>query len=138
VFLVCASGFFTTSYAIFSTNVISLALLYVHPNRRCHDINQSLIINLTTLTGTLIGMILFGLLADRYGRSRIYGIELAIVILATVGLTTASTGQGNYMNIYGWVGFWRFVGGIGYGAEVRSLFSAFPLSNPFYILQLLS
>ncbi|KAI1417894.1 MFS general substrate transporter [Hypoxylon sp. FL1857] len=112
VWWVAASGFFTTSYSIFAVNVISPALSYVY--QRCAN---SLVINLTTLTGTMFGMLIFGHLADRYGRKAVYGLELSIVIFATIGMTTASSGHEGSMNVYGWIGFWRALLGIGLGAE---------------------
>lgn len=118
VWLVAASGFFTTSYSIFAANVISPALNYVYPETPY----TSLILNLTTLAGTMLGMVVFGILADRYGRKSVYGLELTLVVVATIGMTTASTGKStstsNAMNIYGWIGFWRCLLGIGLGAEV--------------------
>ncbi|KAI0869489.1 MFS general substrate transporter [Hypoxylon argillaceum] len=118
VWWVAASGFFTTSYSIFAVNVISPALRYVYPERDCSPgwPGSSLIINLTTLIGTVVGAIVFGFLADRHGRKSVYGLELAIVIVATIGMTTASSGV-NSMNVYGWIGFWRTLLGIGLGAE---------------------
>lgn len=77
VWWVAASGFFTTSYSIFAVNVISPSLSYVYPGCDLGRRSISLIINLTTLTGTMIGMLLFGHLADRYGRKAVYGLELA-------------------------------------------------------------
>ncbi|KAI1099716.1 MFS general substrate transporter [Jackrogersella minutella] len=65
----------------------------------------------------MFGMLIFGHLADRYGRKSIYGLELSIVVVATVGMTTASSGHLNSMNVYGWIGFWRAMLGIGLGAE---------------------
>ncbi|KAI0436654.1 major facilitator superfamily domain-containing protein [Xylaria telfairii] len=123
VWWVAASGFFTTSYSIFAVNVISPALGYVYPEQDCPPKwpGNSLIINLTTLIGTLFGAITFGFLADRYGRKAVYGLELAIVVAATIGMTTASTGVGS-MKVYGWIGFWRALLGIGLGAE-------YPLSS---------
>ncbi|KAH8899955.1 MFS general substrate transporter, partial [Thozetella sp. PMI_491] len=115
VWLVAASGFFTTSYSIFSTNVILPALAYVYPN--C-SIRTSLMVNLATLGSTMVGMVLFGFLADRYGRKSVYGVELVIVIVATIGMTEATSGYGSgYMDIYGWIGFWRVLLGLGLGAE---------------------
>ncbi|KAI1444254.1 MFS general substrate transporter [Annulohypoxylon stygium] len=117
VWWVAASGFFTTSYSIFAVNVISPALSYVYPECTHWWSANSLIINLTTLTGTMFGMLIFGHLADRYGRKAVYGLELSIVVVATVGMTTASSGHLNSMNVYGWIGFWRAMLGIGLGAE---------------------
>ncbi|KAI5864028.1 MFS general substrate transporter [Durotheca rogersii] len=117
VWLVAASGFFTTSYSIFAVNVVSPALSYVYPECRSGWSTNSLALTLTTLIGTMVGMVLFGHLADRYGRKAIYGFELGIVVVATVGMTTASSGHRNSMNVYGWIGFWRALLGIGLGAE---------------------
>src|SRR6266699_1537513 len=72
VWAVAASGFLTTSYCIFSTNVVGPALQYVYPNCNSYG-NPFLAINLTTLAGTAIGMVLFGFFADRYGRRALYG-----------------------------------------------------------------
>ncbi|KAI1279791.1 major facilitator superfamily domain-containing protein [Xylaria sp. FL0933] len=119
VWWVAASGFFTTSYSIFAVNVIGPALQYVYQDSDCPPSSPqtSLIINLTTLLGTIVGAIVFGVLADRHGRKAIYGLELAIVIFATIGITTASNGVQNSMNVYGWLGFWRALLGLGLGAE---------------------
>ncbi|KAI1403311.1 MFS general substrate transporter [Hypoxylon fuscum] len=117
VWWVAASGFFTTSYSIFAVNVISPSLSYVYPECAHGWSTNSLVINLTTLMGTMIGMLIFGHLADRYGRKAVYGLELSIVVFATVGMTTASSGHMNSMNVYGWIGFWRALLGIGLGAE---------------------
>lgn len=124
VWWVAASGFFTTSYSIFATNVISPALIYLYADCK-DDSSTSLIINLTTLAGTMIGMILFGFLADKHGRKSVYGLELSLVVVATVGMTTASTGLRS-MNIWGWMGFWRCLLGIGLGAEVWLAFPFHP------------
>jgi PHS family inorganic phosphate transporter-like MFS transporter len=62
-------------------------------------------------------MILFGYLADCFGRKRLYGVELGIVIAATLGLTQASAGYGDSMQIYPWIVFWRTMLGVGVGAE---------------------
>ncbi|KAI0131570.1 MFS general substrate transporter [Daldinia grandis] len=117
VWWVAASGFFTASYSLFAVNVISPSLSYVYPGCTTGTSTNSLVINLTTLAGTMVGMLLFGCLADRYGRKTVYGLELSIVVVATVGMTTASSGHRNSMNVYGWIGFWRTMLGIGLGAE---------------------
>ncbi|KAI1120846.1 major facilitator superfamily domain-containing protein [Nemania abortiva] len=118
---VAASGFFTTSYSIFAVNVISPALTYVYPQKDCSpgSPGSSLVINLTTLIGTVVGAIVFGFLADRYGRKSVYGLELSIVVVATIGTSygiSTSPGYGS-MNVYGWIVFWRILLGVGLGAE---------------------
>lgn len=72
------------SYAMFSTNVVSPALAYWQSDT--HG-SKGLVINVVTLAGSCIGMVLFGVLADTFGRKRLYGLELVIGIVATLGLT---------------------------------------------------
>ncbi|CAI6336119.1 unnamed protein product [Periconia digitata] len=117
IWFVSASGFFTGAYTIFSTNVIAPAWAYVYwPTATRGD--QSLGINIATLVGTCAGMIIFGYLADCFGRKKLYGVELVIVIVATLGLTQASEGYNDSsMSIYPWIVFWRTLLGIGVGAE---------------------
>ncbi|KOS20815.1 Inorganic phosphate transporter PHO84 [Escovopsis weberi] len=75
-----------------------------------------MLINLFTLFGSVVGQVLFGFLADRFGRTRLYGIELVLVIVSTIGLATSSFGYGD-MSFLGLFVWWRFVMGIGIGAE---------------------
>lgn len=74
-------------------------------------------INIATLTGTMVGQLVFGVLADKAGRKKMYGIELMIVIVATLGIVMSSTGANNSMDIVGWLMFWRIVVGFGVGAD---------------------
>jgi len=74
------------------------------------------LINLMTLLGSVIGQLLFGVLADWYGRTKLYGIELVLVIVSTIGVATSNHGY-NDMSFLGLFVFWRFVMGIGIGAE---------------------
>lgn len=105
------------AYTIFSTNVVAPALAYLYWPKQT-DGSRSLGINIATLVGTCTGMVLFGYLADNFGRKRLYGVELVIVICATLGLTQASAGYDNKaMDIFPWIIFWRTLLGIGVGAE---------------------
>jgi PHS family inorganic phosphate transporter-like MFS transporter len=75
-------------------------------------------INAITLTGSLLGQLIFGFLADRFGRRKLYGLELIVVIFGTLGLVQSSAGYNNAtMSILGWLMFWRFFVGLGIGAE---------------------
>lgn len=116
VFLVAASGFFTDSYALFATNIILPSLAYIYwPSAT--DNHPELIINCVTLTGSACGQALFGYLADKYGRRKLYGVELIIVIFGTLGMAQVSTGTNQSMSILWWIIFWRFFMGLGIGAE---------------------
>ena len=49
-------------------------------------------VNGLTLAGSVVGQLLFGFLADWFGRTRLYGIELVLVIISTIGVATSSYG----------------------------------------------
>ncbi|KAK5724656.1 hypothetical protein LTR15_004703 [Elasticomyces elasticus] len=123
IFLVAASGFLTDSYNLFASNVILPCLTFVYWNTCGHT--KEIWINITTLFGSAVGMLVFGYLADRYGRRSLYGIELYIVIFSTLLIAQASAGYGDFesgehsMSIYAMLLAWRFMMGVGIGAEDR-------------------
>ena len=71
--------------------------------------------NIATLLGSMVGQIVFGFLADRYGRRKMYGLELVVTIAASLGFATASTGVNGSMSLIGLLIFWRLVMGVGIG-----------------------
>ncbi|KAH0541837.1 hypothetical protein FGG08_003720 [Glutinoglossum americanum] len=80
-------------------------------------LNVTTIFNSATLLGTVVGQVTFGVLADRYGRKKMYGLELLIVIFATLALALSSRGTANSINIVGWLAFWRLLVGFGIGGD---------------------
>jgi PHS family inorganic phosphate transporter-like MFS transporter len=76
---------------------------------------QAVLIELSLLTGTFFGQLFFGILADRYGRRKMYGVELLILTTATLLIVVASKGALASTNALGWIAAWRFVMGIGIG-----------------------
>lgn len=74
-------------------------------------------INMATLASTTLGMILFGIFADKKGRRKMYGMELAVLIMSTLGAAMASTGTHNSMSVYTWFIIWRVMTGIAVGAD---------------------
>ncbi|ROV92741.1 hypothetical protein VMCG_09037 [Cytospora schulzeri] len=126
VFYAIAIGFLASSYSLFATNIVSPALLYVYPPGSNLKSNVSEVLDLTTLSSTLVGMVVFGHFADRGGRKRLYGLELIIIILATMGLVLSSQGimgtdedghPKSSMDIYVCIIFFRCFLGFGIGAE---------------------
>jgi PHS family inorganic phosphate transporter-like MFS transporter len=124
VWAVASSGFFTDSYNLFSTNVILPSLAYVYWEDDHTGYHESTI-NTLTLAGSILGQLVFGYLADRYGRTKLYGFELIIVIFSTIGvaqsspgwITKTSQGWTGTMSITALLYSWRFLMGIGIGAE---------------------
>ncbi|KAK1811691.1 hypothetical protein LTR12_013953 [Friedmanniomyces endolithicus] len=121
IFLVAASGFLTDSYNLFASNVILPCLTFVYWNECGHT--KEIWINIATLLGSAVGQLLFGYLADRYGRKSLYGVELWIVIFSTLLIAQTSAGYGvpnsgeTSMSLYGMLLAWRFFMGVGIGAE---------------------
>ena len=84
------------------------------PNDPSH---HETVINVATLAGCLVGMVLFGVLGDIYGRRKMYGIELIVLVVGTFGVLMSSNGFDNSMSIFSWLIFWRFVSGVGVGGD---------------------
>lgn len=82
---VAATGFFTDSYNLFASNIILPCLAFVYWGSE-HEANIEITTNALTLAGSTIGQLIFGFLADKYGRQQLYGVELMIVIMSTIGL----------------------------------------------------
>ncbi|KAE9988762.1 hypothetical protein EG328_007366 [Venturia inaequalis] len=61
--------------------------------------------------------IVVGILADRYGRKRLYGIELLVLTLATVLMSLSSKGALASTNGLIWILTWRFIMGLGIGGD---------------------
>jgi MFS transporter, PHS family, inorganic phosphate transporter len=96
-----------SSYNLFSTNVILASVSFVYWPDYTSPSWPALVINLCTLVGSVFGQLLFGYLADRYGRTQLYGIELILVIVSTIGVATSSYGYSDmsFLAIFTWVGF---------------------------------
>jgi PHS family inorganic phosphate transporter-like MFS transporter len=82
-------------------------------------------IKVATSAGTVVGQIVFGYLADVLGRKRMYGIELLIIISATLGQSLSAPSTA--VSLVGVIVFWRVIMGIGVGG------SAPPAPNQHHI-----
>ena len=68
------------------------------------------------LAGAVLGALLFGWLADRYGRKRLFWVTLVLYTIAT-GATALSGSFASFA-------FWRFLTGAGIGGEYAAINSA--------------
>ena len=118
--LVAGVGFFLDSYDIFAINLIVSLLgvvFWAGPPEAARygyggnggalptPVNTAL--KASTSAGIVIGQVLFGWLADVFGRRRMYGVELAVIIFATFGCALASPSQS--VSSTGLLVFWRVV-----------------------------
>ncbi|KAI0694662.1 phosphate transporter [Cerioporus squamosus] len=120
VVLVAGAGFFTDAYDIFAINIVAVMLGYVYGHNQKLSANQDLGVKVATPVGTVFGQLLFGWLADVFGRKRMYGIEMILIIVASFG--QAMAGQAHAVNIIGVLVVWRFIMGVGIGGD-------YPLSS---------
>lgn len=124
--IVAGIGFFTDAYDIFAIGLVTamLGVVYWHelPGKTAGKIpaNADTAIKISTSAGTVVGQLGFGYLADVVGRKKMYGLELIIIIFAT--LAQALSSDSYAISIVGIIIFWRVLMGIGIGGD-------YPLSS---------
>jgi len=110
VFFLIAGGLFFDQFAIQMAGVIATALL--------HDGTATLGANAQFFTITFVGLAVgalgAGVLGDRFGRRRMYQINLAIVGIATLASAAVPS--------MAWLLSLRFIAGIGLGAEIGTCY----------------
>ncbi|VDB94294.1 unnamed protein product [Peniophora sp. CBMAI 1063] len=116
VVFVAGVGFFTDSYDIFSISIVATMLGMVYNGGATSlGVNQDLGVKVATPIGNVAGQLVFGWLADVFGRKRMYGIELIIMILATLAHAVSAAGPG--LSMTGVIIVWRFILGVGIGGD---------------------
>ncbi|KAF4947388.1 hypothetical protein FGADI_10459 [Fusarium gaditjirri] len=119
--IVAGVGFFTDSYDIFCVSMLTIMLgIVYYPGKGKLATSSDNAIKLSTSAGTVIGQLGFGMLADIVGRKRMYGLELIVIIFAT--LAQALTAGSPSTSLVGLIIFWRVVMGVGIGGD-------YPLSS---------
>jgi PHS family inorganic phosphate transporter-like MFS transporter len=103
---VLKTGMLTFSSKIFAVNTVLPMLAVVYWGGKI-PANQEVLINLSLLVGTFVGQFTVGVLADRYGRKRMYGIELLILTTATILMALCSKGALRGTNRLAWIVAWR-------------------------------
>ncbi|CEF85720.1 acid phosphatase pho5 [Fusarium graminearum] len=119
--IVAGVGFFTDSYDIFCVSMLTIMLgIVYYPGKGKLPTSSDNAIKLSTSAGTVIGQLGFGMLADIVGRKRMYGLELIVIIFAT--LAQALTAGSPSTSLVGLIIFWRVIMGVGIGGD-------YPLSS---------
>ncbi|EKJ68779.1 hypothetical protein ACHAPM_006482 [Fusarium culmorum] len=119
--IVAGVGFFTDSYDIFCVSMLTIMLgIVYYPEKGKLPTSSDNAIKLSTSAGTVIGQLGFGMLADIVGRKRMYGLELIVIIFAT--LAQALTAGSPSTSLVGLIIFWRVIMGVGIGGD-------YPLSS---------
>jgi PHS family inorganic phosphate transporter-like MFS transporter len=111
--IVAGVGFFTDQYDIFTVSMLTimLGIVYWPQHKGTMPTPSDTAIKVATSGGTVIGQVAFGILADIVGRKKMYGLELIIIIVATLGQALSAPGPG--LSIVGVMIFWRVILGIG-------------------------
>ncbi|KAF8985106.1 Inorganic phosphate transporter pho84 [Entomortierella lignicola] len=113
--LVAGVGFFTDAYDLFAINLVTPMLAMIYFQKQSLPADLDLGIKVSASVGTFIGQIGFGALADRLGRKRMYGVELMIIIVATLG--QALSGNGTRLSLPAALIIWRVIVGVGIGGD---------------------
>ncbi|KAG6556765.1 hypothetical protein Mapa_001709 [Marchantia paleacea] len=118
--IISGMGFFTDAYDLFSISTVTrlMGRLYYpstngKPGVLPANVNAAVVG--VALCGTLVGQLFFGWAGDQYGRKKVYGITLMIMVLASVasGLSLGSTPT----SVMATLCFFRFWLGFGIGGD---------------------
>ncbi|KAG0373085.1 Inorganic phosphate transporter pho84 [Mortierella sp. AD032] len=112
--LVAGVGFFTDAYDLFAINLVTPMLGMIYFGGALPS-DLDLGIKVSASIGTFIGQVGFGALADRLGRKKMYGVELMIIIVAT--LAQALSGEGRVLSLPAALIVWRVIVGVGIGGD---------------------
>lgn len=131
--VVAGIGFFLDSYDIFAINLVTTLLGVVFwqgapgdaingygGNHGVLPTSVSQALKTSTSAGIVLGQVIFGWLADKYGRRKMYGVELGIILVSTLCCCLVAASQA--VSFTGLMTFWRVIMGIGIGGD-------YPLSS---------
>jgi PHS family inorganic phosphate transporter-like MFS transporter len=128
--VVAGVGFFTDSYDIFAINFCTAmfgVVFWANSNKGAIPSTADTAIKVATSGGTIIGQLGFGYLADVVGRKRMYGLELIMIIFAT--LAQALSSPSISVSFVGLIIFWRVLMGIGIGQCFLPLRQSYTLTD---------
>ena len=116
--LVAGTGFLTDSYDNFVIGLMVPMIAYVYypgSNGRLPALDDGFV-KAASAYGNLIGQFFFGIMGDIFGRKKMYGVELIILVVGAIGsaMVGAPVRGISFISI---LAMWRFVLGIGVGGD---------------------
>jgi PHS family inorganic phosphate transporter-like MFS transporter len=110
--IVAGIGFFTDAYDLFAIALVTnmLGVVYwqdAQTKKGSIPSTAETAIKISTSAGTVIGQVAFGIAADIVGRKKMYGLELMVIIFAT--LAQALSSDSYAISIVGIIIFWRVI-----------------------------
>ncbi len=114
---VAGAGFFADSYDLFAINLAiqMLGISFWQNDGGTMPPVLATAIKAATSAGAILGQIIFGWLADVVGRKKMYGVELMILMIATLGQSLCSPSSA--VTIAGLLIFGRVIMGLGIGGD---------------------
>lgn len=103
--LTAGMGFFTDAYDLFVVG----AVLVILKGQWHLTASQSSLVSAAALGAAFFGSVIFGRIADLFGRKRIYGLEAAIMVVGALGSAFAPG--------FAWLILFRVIIGIGIGGD---------------------
>lgn len=113
IVLITGLGFFTDAYDLFIIGIVS-TMLPISGWTVIDNANLSILSSIA-LFSAVIGALVFGRFIDRFGRKKMYGFELILLIIGALGSAFLTPYNGIYIMM-----FWRFILGIGIGGDYAS------------------
>lgn len=112
------TGFLTDSYDNFVISLMVPMIAYVYfPNSNGHlPALEDGFVKAASAYGNLIGQIGFGIMGDIFGRKKMYGVELIILVVGALGSAFVGSPMRG-ISFIAILGFWRFILGIGVGGD---------------------
>jgi PHS family inorganic phosphate transporter-like MFS transporter len=115
--LIAGTGFLTDSYDNFIIGLMAPMIAYVYfPDSKGKlTASQDGFLKAASSYGNLLGQLIYGFMGDIFGRKKLYGTELVILMIGALGSSVAfNTSQLSILTV---LAFWRFLLGVGIGGD---------------------
>jgi PHS family inorganic phosphate transporter-like MFS transporter len=113
--IVAGMGFFSDAYDLFVISLVLPILAFVYFPETGIPSWELAAVAAAALFGAMVGQVLFGTLADRLGRKRIYAVTLTVMAIGAIGSALATPFYG--LDVVVVIAIWRFILGVGVGGD---------------------